>query len=80
MEGDIGFARLNDAAVEGQERNIIHKVSSRIVHNKYTYWGKKILDNAYSAFSTNFLFNTGDLNRRHNIEGMGSYIKRMYFR
>jgi 4-amino-4-deoxy-L-arabinose transferase-like glycosyltransferase len=75
MEGDIGFARLNDAAFEGQNRNIILKISSRVIHNKYTYWGKKILDNAYSAFSTNFLFNMGDLNRRHNIEGMGELYK-----
>lgn len=75
MEGDIGFARLNDAAFEGQNRNIILKISSRVIHNKYTYWGKKIMDNAYSAYSTNFLFNTGDLNRRHNIEGMGELFK-----
>ena len=75
MEGDVGFSRLNDAAYEGQDRNILEKASSRIIHNKYTYWGNRILNNMYSAVSTNFLFNTGDPNRRQNIEGMGELYK-----
>ncbi len=75
MEGDVGFARLNDAAVEGVDRNIFQKISSRVIHNKYLFWGDKIADNYFSAFSTNFLFNMGDLNRRHNIEGMGELYK-----
>jgi len=75
MEGDVGFARLNDTVVEGADRNILQKISSRLIHNKYTFWGDKIADNYFSAFSTNFLFNMGDLNRRHNIEGMGEFYK-----
>ncbi|KKQ49152.1 MAG: hypothetical protein US67_C0018G0009 [Candidatus Woesebacteria bacterium GW2011_GWD1_38_10] len=75
MEGDVGFARLNDASVEGVDRTIVQKISSRVVHNKYTFWGNKVADNYFSAFSTNFLFNMGDLNRRHNIEGMGEFYK-----
>lgn len=75
MEGDVGFARLNDTVVEGVDRNPLQKISSRVIHNKYTFWGNKIADNYFSAFSTNFLFNMGDLNRRHNIEGMGELYK-----
>ena len=75
MEGDVGFARLNDASVEGVDRTIVQKISSRVIHNKYTFWGNKVADNYFSSFSTNFLFNMGDLNRRHNIEGMGEFYK-----
>lgn len=75
MEGDVGFARLNDAAFEGDGRDIFQKVSTRLIHNKYFFWSGKILKNYYSSFSTDFLFNMGDLNRRHNIEGMGEFYK-----
>jgi 4-amino-4-deoxy-L-arabinose transferase-like glycosyltransferase len=75
MEGDIGFARLNDASFEGSGRSIFQKVSTRVIHNKYSYWSGKILNNYFSSFSTSFLFNTGDINRRHNIEGMGEFYK-----
>jgi len=75
MEGTIGFARQIDAAAESPNRSVLEKISTRIIHNKYSYWGGIIINNYFTSFSTNFLFNMGDLNRRHNIEGMGELHK-----
>jgi 4-amino-4-deoxy-L-arabinose transferase-like glycosyltransferase len=75
MEGDVGFARLNDAKFEGQSRNLIQKVETRMIHNKYTFWGFRVINNYLSAFSTNFLFIKGDLNLRHSVENVGQLYK-----
>ncbi|HJX02092.1 MAG TPA: glycosyltransferase family 39 protein, partial [Candidatus Humimicrobiaceae bacterium] len=75
MEGDVGFARLNDAQFEGTGRNIFQKVETRFIHNKYTFWGFKVINNYLSTFSTNFLFIKGDLNLRHSVENVGQFYK-----
>ncbi len=76
MEGDVGFARLNDAQVRARYGGgVISKAVSRIIHNKYTFWGERIIDNYFSAFSFDFFFIRGDINLRHSIEGMGQFYK-----
>lgn len=76
MEGDVGYARLTDAQFRQKYGDgIIGKVVTRVVHNKFTFWGDKIIDNYFSPFSSEFLFNKGDINRRHSIEGMAQFYK-----
>jgi len=76
MEGDVGFARLNDAKmVQKYGGGVFDKVAARVVHNKYTFWGEKIIDNIFAPFSSDFLFNKGDINLRHSIEGVGQLYK-----
>lgn len=75
LEGEVGYARLTDAQVEGVGRSLVSKVSSRLIHNKFTFWGDKIVVNYFEAFSTNFLFIKGDLNLRHSIQGVGEFYK-----
>lgn len=76
MEGDVGFARLNDAKmVQTYGGGIVDKIFARVIHNKYTFWGEKIIDNIFAPFSSDFLFNRGDINLRHSIEGMGQLYK-----
>lgn len=74
---EVDYARLSDAVFR-QSMGITSyapKVVSRLVHTKYTFWGSKILNNYFSAFSTDFLFIKGDLNLRHSIEGVGQFYK-----
>jgi len=75
-ETEIGYARLIDAQVRKETGGgLISKVTTRLVHNKYTFWGERILKNYFEAFSTNFLFIKGDLNLRHSIEDVGQLYK-----
>ena len=74
---EVDYARLSDAIFR-QTMDITSyapKVISRLVHNKYTYWGSKVINNYLSSFSTDFLFIRGDLNLRHSIEGVGQFYK-----
>ena len=72
---EVSYARLTDAAVEGAGRNIFERAESWLVHNKYTYWKARIIENYYKSFSSEFLFLKGDLNLRHSIEGIGQFYK-----
>ena len=76
-ETEVGYARLVDAQVRNKKgiTSPIPKVASRLIHNKYTFWGEEILKNYFGAFSTNFLFIKGDLNLRHSIEDVGQFYK-----
>lgn len=73
IEQEIGFARTNDALVRGY--GFTPTFLDRYFHNKFFFWGKNILNNYFQAFSTDFLFNRGDPNLRHSIEGMGQLYK-----
>lgn len=55
----------------GEIRGLDAPIIERLFHNKYTYWGDIVLSNYLQSFSTEFLFNSGDVNPRHSIEGMG---------
>lgn len=74
-EPEVGVAREVDARVRGETgAGLTPRLLDRVIHNKYTFWGKKILDNYFKAFSTDFLFVRGDLNLRHSI-GTGEFYK-----
>jgi len=74
--GEVASLRLIDAQVEGGvNRNVLQKVSTRLIHNKYFYWGSKITNNYFETFSSQFLFVKGDLNLRHSPEGIGQFYK-----
>ena len=75
-ESEVGTARLNDAKARGETgTGLTPTVLDRVIHNKFTFWGKKISDNYIQSFSTNFLFINGDPNLRHSINGMGMFFK-----
>lgn len=74
VEGEVGYARLTDAWMRKSD-SVIPKIATRFIHNKYTFWGKKIANNYFEAFSANFLFIKGDLNLRHSIEDVGQFYK-----
>lgn len=74
-ESEVGAARQVDARVRGEEGvGLNPKLLDRVIHNKYTFWGKNIIDNYFRAFSTDFLFVKGDINLRHSI-GTGEFYK-----
>lgn len=75
VPGEVEFAKLTDARVEGENRSLFSKIESGLIHNKYTFWGRKIVENYYKSFSTEFLFIKGDINLRHSIEGVGQLYK-----
>jgi hypothetical protein len=74
--GDISI--LNDPNMEqavGDARGLDQKsgtpvILSRLINNKFTYFGGKIISNYMQAFSTDFLFTKGDINFRQSA-GMG---------
>ncbi len=45
---------------------------SKIFYNKYVIAGKKIVFNYSNAFSSNFLFNEGDVTFRHSLHQVGN--------
>lgn len=74
-ESEIGTARQVDARVRGEEGvGLKPQFLDRAIHNKYTFWGKNIIDNYFRTFSTDFLFVRGDINLRHSI-GTGEFYK-----
>jgi 4-amino-4-deoxy-L-arabinose transferase-like glycosyltransferase len=72
---DVAYERLFDVRVEGTERNILQKASSRVIHNKYFVWGNNVAGNYLKAISTDFLFINGDPNLRHSPDGVGELYK-----
>jgi len=75
-ETTIGVARENDAHVRGETGSgLSPTIIDRIFHNKFELWGAKILNNYFQPFSADFLFNNGDPNLRHSIQGMGEFYK-----
>jgi len=75
VSGEVSYARLTDAQIEGSARSLLLKIDSRFIHNKYTFWASKIVENFYKSFSTEFLFIKGDVNLRHSIEGVGQLYR-----
>ena len=55
----------------GAIRGLDASFEERVFHNKYTFWGNRVMDNYFTSFSSDFLFNSGDPNPRHSIDGMG---------
>jgi len=75
VQTESEHARLLDVQFQGEQRSIVSKVTSRIVHNKLTFWVGNLVNNYLETFSTNFLFIKGDINLRHSIEGVGQFYK-----
>lgn len=75
IETEVGSYRLGDARARGESGAELNPtLLDRVIHNKFTYWGKNIVDNYVQTFSTEFLFIKGDLNLRHSI-GVGEFYK-----
>jgi len=75
-EHEVGVARLNDAQMRGERgTGISPRIDDRALHNKYVYWGENLISNYFRAFSTEFLFISGDPNLRHSIKGMGQLYR-----
>lgn len=73
---EVGVARLNDARVRGEiGEGLRPTLEDRLIHNKFTLWGKRITASYLSSFSTNFLFVSGDPNPRHSLQGIGEFYR-----
>lgn len=74
-EASVGASRELAARIRGETgAGISPKLIDRVVYNKFTYWGEKIIQNYISAFSTNFLFVRGDPNPRQST-GFGQFYR-----
>ena len=72
---EVGVARERDARMRGETGTGLNPtIVDKLFHNKFTLWGSVILKNYFESFSTEFLFNKGDLNLRHSI-GVGQFYK-----
>lgn len=75
-ETEIGTARQIDARARGEKGEGLNPtIIDRLFHNKFTFWGDNVFNNYYQSLSSDFLFNRGDPNLRHSIEGMGELYK-----
>lgn len=76
IESEIGTARGQDAHARGETGTGLNPtLVDRIVHNKFTFVGDKLIRNYLQPFSFDFLFNNGDPNPRHSIHEMGELYK-----
>ncbi|KKQ95768.1 MAG: hypothetical protein UV74_C0013G0375 [Candidatus Woesebacteria bacterium GW2011_GWB1_43_14] len=75
-EAEVGTSRQLDARMRGELGEGLHPTFiDRAFHNKFTFWGSNIVNNYFESFSADFLFNVGDPNLRHSINGMGLFYK-----
>jgi 4-amino-4-deoxy-L-arabinose transferase-like glycosyltransferase len=75
IEQEVGVARLRDSQIRGETGvGIKPRLLDRVIHNKYIFWGQRIVNNYFQSFSTEFLFIKGDINLRHSI-GTGEFFK-----
>jgi len=75
-EPEVGTARFVDARARGEKGTGLNPtLVDRAIHNKFTFWGKNVIWNYLQPFSSDFLFNRGDPNLRHSLEGMGMFFK-----
>lgn len=74
-EANIGAARQMAARVRGEMgAGLTPSLIDKLVYNKFTYWGDKLIKNYLSAFSTDFLFIKGDPDLRQSI-GIGELYR-----
>jgi 4-amino-4-deoxy-L-arabinose transferase-like glycosyltransferase len=75
IESEVGFARGIDAGVRGETGlALTPKFLDRVIHNKFTFVGERIVKNYFQSFSTEFLFMKGDPDPRHSI-GIGELYR-----
>ncbi|MEK7497988.1 MAG: glycosyltransferase family 39 protein [Patescibacteria group bacterium] len=76
IEPEVGTARGVDARARGEKgTGLSPTFIDRMIHNKFTFVGNNLLINYLQPFSLDFLFNKGDPNPRHSINGMGEFYK-----
>ncbi len=76
IEPEVGTARGIDAKARGETGTGLNPtIIDKMFHNKFTFVGGKIANNYLQPFSSEFLFNSGDPNPRHSIDGMGEFYK-----
>ncbi len=75
-EPEVGSARQLDARVRGElGEGLMPTPIDKLFHNKFTFWGRNVLNNYYQSLSFDFLFNEGDPNPRHSPNGIGEFYK-----
>jgi 4-amino-4-deoxy-L-arabinose transferase-like glycosyltransferase len=75
-KSEVDYSILYDTQVRNAYGGgILSKISSRVIHNKFTFWGSKVINNYISSLSFEFLFLKGDPNLRHSIGGIGQFYK-----
>ncbi|TSC88571.1 MAG: Uncharacterized protein G01um10147_67 [Microgenomates group bacterium Gr01-1014_7] len=74
---EIGFDRLQDARIRDSKALFGAKGSilDRLFHNRMIYFTSQIINNYLGAFSTEFLFISGDPQPTHNVIGHGEFYK-----
>jgi 4-amino-4-deoxy-L-arabinose transferase-like glycosyltransferase len=73
---EVDYSILYDAQVRKvYGGGLASKIFTRVVHNKFTFWGSRIVNNYITSLSSDFLFINGDPNLRHSIGGMGQFYK-----
>lgn len=76
IEPEIGVDRLRDAMMRGETgTGLSPKLLDRIIHNKFTFVGERVVNNMITSLSFDFLFVNGDPNPRHMMDDMGMFIK-----
>lgn len=66
---EVDYRRLESSLGGGTQRTLGMQPSllEKAVYNKFTFWGSKLLGNYAMALSTDFLFQSGDPQLRHNL-------------
>lgn len=76
IESEIGDARGIDSFNRGGELiGTKPSISDKIFHNKLVFWNEAVTKNILQSLSLEFLFNSGDPNPRHSVNGMGMFYK-----
>jgi 4-amino-4-deoxy-L-arabinose transferase-like glycosyltransferase len=64
---------VNEA--RGLDKKIgVNQLESKLINNKFVYWGTDIIENYFQTFSTGFLFIKGDTNMRQSVGTGGFYL------
>ncbi len=76
IEPEVGTARQLDAyARDEKQSGISPTIVDKIFHNKVNIISAVVSRNYLQALSSDFLFQSGDPNPRHSIDGMGEFYK-----
>lgn len=67
----FGNEDLRDKVQLAQQQEQLPANFQRLLHNKWTEWGRQISMNYLRAYSPEFLFLNGDPNSRHSVHEMG---------
>lgn len=72
IEKEVDYQRYLDATIKyGPQIGLKTDLSSKIFHNKLSFWQDKFINNYFQSFSTQFLFLKGDGNLRQGFISSG---------